>query len=233
MDGRSDGHRTGPAPGGWPPGDGRGRAGSRGAGEPLGGPGRASSIRSHHLIVVSGGNSLGPAWARFLSGGRASWDLGLAAAFPLGPGAADQRGQARRDAPSSITCYGGGASTPPGSTTTTRTSGRNRQLLVPRSQAVSAHHDGRRRQAAPVRTRRRRTSPSRGPFWVALDADRGGCRHAGAVTRSARRRRIIERMRRQPKSMTWNFWASRRDRLAALGDVDPATGPSRPEAAAR
>ena len=44
----------------------------------------ASAIHRHHLIVVTGEASLGPAWARFLAGGTALWASHRAPRFPSG-----------------------------------------------------------------------------------------------------------------------------------------------------
>ena len=48
----------------------------------MAGPARASGIHAHHLIVVSNAESLGPAWARFLTGGRALWEIARPPRFP-------------------------------------------------------------------------------------------------------------------------------------------------------
>ncbi len=47
-------------------------------------PAVASPIRSHHLIVVSNVDSLGPAWARFLEGGIPLWEVRKPPRFPSG-----------------------------------------------------------------------------------------------------------------------------------------------------
>lgn len=55
-----------------------------GAFGPAAGPAGASGIRRHHLIVVSSAQSLGPSWARFLSGRETLWESARPPAFPSG-----------------------------------------------------------------------------------------------------------------------------------------------------